>query len=112
MLILTIQQEGYSRGVSKCEEVANNGSRNAPGIPTNGEREAAVNILRILSHILGGFVFKYARGEYGLLASVEGDLSVFLETPSTSIRQIMSVWIDALWLTSKKLTAESSDIIS
>lgn len=110
--ILTIQQEVYSYGVSECEKVANDGSRNAPGVPTNGERKAAVDVLRILPHVLGGFVFKYARGEYGFLASVEGDLSVFLETSSTSIRYSTPDGIDPLRLTSKKLTAESSDIIS
>lgn len=73
--------------VSEREEVANDGSRNAPGIPTNSERKAAVDILRVLAYVLGGFVFEYARGEYGLLASVEGNLSVFLEATGTRVRQ-------------------------
>jgi len=107
-----IQQENYSYGVSESEEVADNCSRNAPGVPTNGERETAVDILRVLSHVLSGFVSKDAGGEYGLLARIEGDLSVFLDTTGTNIRRGTSGEIKALWRTSKKLTAESSDIIS
>ena len=98
--------------VSEGEEVASNGSRNAPGIPTNSKRKAAVDILRVLTHVLSGFVSKYARGEYGLLASVEGDLSVFLEVTSTRVRHSRSYGVNASWRTSKKLTAESSDINS
>jgi len=66
--------------VSESEEVANNCSWDALGILMNGEQEAIVDILHVLSHVLSRIVSKYAGGEYSLLAHIEGNLSVFLET--------------------------------
>jgi len=62
----------------RIEEVANNCSWDALGVLMNGEWEAVVDILCVLSHVLSGFVSKYAGGEYGLLACIEGNLFVFL----------------------------------
>jgi len=67
----------------------------------NGEQEAAVDILHVLSHVLSGFVSKYTGGEYSLLAHIEGNLSVFLETTGTNMRHDRSGEINILWHTSK-----------